>query len=472
VPPAAGCANDLRRRLTATAVGCLALTFSVGLVPGLRFAYRAPALHVTIETAAALVAMLVAFLVAGRLRRTARTDEVLLLAALAVLALSDLLFAMVPASTGHATGRFPTWAATSDRLAASLLLAASAFAPSQTLRNPRRTATAVIGAAACLVALTAVSIALLGERLPTGVTPALTPEASGRPRLVGHPAVLAIQLAGAAVYALAAFGFARKYKRRGDALIGWLALAAVFAVFARVNYFLYPSLFTQWVYVGDAFRLAFYLLLLVGALREITGYFGIAAGAAVLEERRRIARDLHDTFAQELAFITRNVARLREPDAEEDLPERLAAAAGRALLDSRQVIATLAGPLYGPLEPLLAEVAREAAARYGVEVEVAVAERMQLDPARTEALLRIAAEAVANAARHGRADRVLVTLERHRGRPRLQVSDRGAGFDTAAVTQSESSGFGLTAMRERASSVGARVRIDSGAGGTTVDVTF
>jgi signal transduction histidine kinase len=82
--------------------------------------------------------------------------------------------------------------------------------------------------------------------------------------------------------------------------------------------------------------------------------------------------------------------------------------------------------------------------------------------------VRIACEAVTNAARHSGSSRVRLTVERDGSRVRLWVSDKGCGFDTAAQ-----GGFGLVSMRERAHSVGGQVCISSAPGrGSEVEVTL
>ena len=66
-------------------------------------------------------------------------------------------------------------------------------------------------------------------------------------------------------------------------------IACVLSGAARVEYLIYPSLSTDWIYTGDVFRLGFYLVLMIGAAREIIFYWASVVAAASLEERRRIA---------------------------------------------------------------------------------------------------------------------------------------------------------------------------------------
>ncbi|MGH3059609.1 MAG: sensor histidine kinase [Gaiellaceae bacterium] len=281
--------------------------------------------------------------------------------------------------------------------------------------------------------------------------------------------LLAAQLAGMALYCIAVYGFGRKARSSGDELMKWLAVAAVFGAFARLNYFLYPSLYTAWVYSGDFFRLAFYVAILVAVAREISSYWETVSHTAVLEERRRIARELHDGLAQELAFIGRNVRRL---DGGDPAVGRVTASAARALSESRRAIAALTKSLDDPLEVALAEAARETAEREGTKLDLVLTPEIELDYRRRDASIRIACEAIANAARHGGAELVRVELLDGR-RVRLRVIDGGSGFDRAAATSRDGGGFGLISMRERAHAVGASFEVQSRPGsGTRVEVVL
>jgi signal transduction histidine kinase len=318
-----------------------------------------------------------------------------------------------------------------------------------------------------LVAIVAVVVAVFASRLPRGVETLFTPEESGRPKLESDPVVLGAQLVAMALFVVAAVGFSRKAGRTGDNLMQWLAVASVIAAFSRLNYFLYPSLYTEWVYTGDFFRLAFYVAILVAAAREISSYWQHISRTAALEERRRIARDLHDGLTQELAFIGRNLYRLDERDA---TVARIRASTARALIESRRAIAALTRPLDEPLEHALAEAALETADREGTKIALDLSPHLEIDFERREALIRIACEAIANAARHGRAQIVRVELSNGRG-IRLRVTDDGTGFDLDALTEEPRRGFGLVSMRERAHALGGRFSVSSAPGeGTAVEV--
>jgi len=188
---------------------------------------------------------------------------------------------------------------------------------------------------------------------------------------------------------------------------------------------------------------------------------------ASLEERRRLARDVHDGLAQEISYIGRNVRLLPERGAEPDLVDRILRGVARAQEESRRVIGALAATENEPLEKALADAAREAAVRYGADVDMDLADGIILSPREREAVLRIASEAVANAARHSGAETLKVYLERLDAGMRLEVVDDGEGFDEEQPPR----GFGLVTMKDRADALGGKLHIDSRRGaGTKVEL--
>jgi signal transduction histidine kinase len=289
--------------------------------------------------------------------------------------------------------------------------------------------------------------------LPLGIDPTLSPETSNRPRIVGDRGVLVLQLLGMVLFFAAAVGFARRAERSRDELMTWFAAGAVIAGFARLNYFLFPSIYSEWIYAGDFLRVAFYALILFGALREIAAYQRELAEVAVHRERRRIARELHDGLAQELAYITSQARRLvTERD---DPPTRIAEAAARALDESRQAIATLARPVDAPLDSSVAQAAEEVAWRDRIDLRLELERDLQAPDAVHDALTRIVREAVGNAIRHGGAESVTVRLTCTDGL-RLTVEDDGCGL---AEGERGGRGFGIVSMRERAEALGGSLEL-------------
>jgi signal transduction histidine kinase len=190
--------------------------------------------------------------------------------------------------------------------------------------------------------------------------------------------------------------------------------------------------------------------------------------AAAMEERRRIACDLHDGLAQELAYLLRNLRSL-DGTIDRETMARLQQAVERAQLETRLVISRLAAPHRQPVDAAVAHSVGEVAARGHIRLELDVGSDIELPPPRAEALVRIACEAVGNAAHHSGAEQVSLSLRRDGPHVRLHVRDGGSGFDPSVAA----TGFGLISMRERASSVGGDLRISTVPGqGTEVEATL
>lgn len=210
-----------------------------------------------------------------------------------------------------------------------------------------------------------------------------------------------------------------------------------------------------------------------------------AAGARAVaaEERNRLAREIHDTLAQELAALTMQLE-VADSIAGAGADGRLAEALARALdlarsaLDEarRSVLELRAAPLEGrtladALEELAAEMRAAAAGTLDVRVERGGFGREAEDlPAAVEVgLYRIAQQALGNVARHAGAARAVVRLAHEPGCVRLRVEDDGAGFDPAAAPPGR---FGLIGMSERARLLGGTLAVRSApGGGTAIDVT-
>ncbi len=198
-----------------------------------------------------------------------------------------------------------------------------------------------------------------------------------------------------------------------------------------------------------------------------------AVDAARADERRRLARDLHDGMAQDLAVIAAYGQRLNTefgPD------HPLIVASRRALAASRGVLVDLSASTARDTVTALTEVAEELAARFGVAVEVhahglgAGANEPDLEAGPREEIVRIAREAVVNAARHGGARQIDIRVERHGRSLRLTVLDDGCGIAGGALLARH--GFGLPTMRARAEAMGGRLTAARRVrGGTALAVT-
>lgn len=451
----------LRRLAVGCALGSAGATLALVLVASLNFEYRAPALHVALETAAAIAASAAALLLLGRFWRTGFLDELILSAGLSLLALWNVAFAALPAVFDLQASRVSVWSMLSTALIAAFVICAAALLPRRRIAVDRRWPLVIYGAALTLAMAGSLPIVFFPSLLPQGVAVSVS-TGDTHPGLAGG-----LQLALALLYILAALGFARRNRLTNDELSGWLAIACILSGASQINYFFHPAALSNWVYTGDVFRLGFYLVLLIGAAREITSYWRSVIVAASLEERRRLARDVHDGLAQEISFIARNVRLLSEHGGDPQLIERILRSVARAQEESRRVVGALAARPDEPLDQALAQAVREAAQRYGASIDMELTGGISLSPREREAVIRIASEAVANAAQHSGAEVLRIYLERADAGVRLGVEDDGSGFDEKQPRR----GFGLVTMKDRAEALGGKLNIESRRGvGTRVEL--
>jgi signal transduction histidine kinase len=192
-----------------------------------------------------------------------------------------------------------------------------------------------------------------------------------------------------------------------------------------------------------------------------------AASEAVDEERLRIARNLHDGLAQELAYIRMETQRMAATQMD-GRAARIALAAERALAESRSAIEALRSHGNDPFHVELSELADELAERGGARVTLNVDPAIELDERDRDALLRIMREAVSNGLRHGNATEVALELSGGDG-VRMAVRDNGAGFVPGGPRRHGS--FGLASVRARAQALGGDLLVQSAPGqGTLVEV--
>ncbi len=446
----------------------LAVTVGVLVLPFARFAYRAPVLHVVLETGEGCIALLVAYLLFGRFLRTGRMSALLVTCGLVVVAVANLALQALPQALGQ--DELTAWAPLGTRLLGVGLLSAAALTPPTRRIDQRRARAGVVLSSALGLGLVLAAV-VLGDRLPLAVDPEFVPLDALVPALGSHPVALTVQVVSGLLFAVAAVAFTRRAQREGDELLKWLGAGCALAAVARVSYVLYPSLYSDYVYVGDLLRLGFYLLMLVGALREVRSYWESLSLAAVLEDRRRLARDLHDGLAQELTYILSQSRLLARDPGDAATAERIGGAAARAVDEARTAIAALTRTSSDSFAAVLCESVEGLGGRYGTAARIDVDDALEVTPEQADAVLRIVAEAFRNAVRHGEASCVVVAVT---GLPLVvRVCDDGKGFVPGASKTPSGAGFGLTSMRERAEGVGARFDLRSEVGaGTTVEVRW
>lgn len=454
----------------ATIAVCVALLLTTSVYVAGSVGYRDPSLRASMEIAVGIVGVIAALLVLGRFCARGRLGELVLGSALLTLGTSSIVAGVLPVLVSDEPGSWAVWARAPSLVLGTVALAASPFLLRRTLERRRRALGAALAAVGALHAGAALAAYLLAARLPGELAASVASGSYDWPGDI-HPIVFAGHMLIVCLSAVASVGFTREADRTGDRLVRWIGIGCGLAAVAHLHYALYPSLYSDAVSIGDAFRLAFYACILVGAVREVADYQSSLTAAAVTEERRRLARDLHDGLAQELALLVTQARFLAMRHGELDGLGALEQTAQRALDESRLAIGALTRPGYEPLDVAVATVGEEIAHRMGTDVRFRLASRVDVEPALRDAIVRIVREAITNAVRHGGAKVVSVELENGSGL-RLRVIDDGRGFSVDG-SANRPSGFGLVSMRERAEALGGRLTVASRPGeGTRVELVL
>jgi len=457
-----------RPGIAATMVGCVVGLLVTALIlwsPYLTSGLRSPSLHLMLDTIDACIALLVAYLVHRRRHWQDRfLAQGLVLLAVAALGL-DYAARRLP---GVREGALDIWLPLTVRSAGAVCILLAALAGGRSVRNSFAQRHAWLVPVSIVVAAAA-ALWSLGARLPVAFDDDVLQPSVEQPLLTAHAGLLAAQTIGALCFFVASVAFAVQSAGRSDELIRWLGPAFTLAAFARVNYILFPSLYTDWLYTGDVLRTGSYLLLLVGAGRELRQYWNGQSRAAVLEDRRRLARELHDGVIQEVAYIRSESYSL---PAELPAGDRIVAACDRALDEARAAVQALGRPTDEPLGSVLDRAARELAERYQINLDVEVDDSISVEPDQQHALMRITREAVSNAVRHGGAERVHLQLSRYGAQRKLVIRDNGRGFDVSRAV-ADNAGYGLLSMRDRARGLPGSFDVDAERGnGSLVTVLW
>jgi PAS domain S-box-containing protein len=201
------------------------------------------------------------------------------------------------------------------------------------------------------------------------------------------------------------------------------------------------------------------------------------------DERRKIARDLHDSTGQDLVALATMLGQLRSSIPPTTRRSRKLLSMCRALAKrSIREIRTLSYLLHPPMldEAGLVEALRHFTAgfaeRTGIGVNLEVSSRFgRLPPDMELGLFRMVQECLTNIHRHSGSSTAGIRLDRDPDKITLEVSDLGRGVSATRGTQSKSMpwqvGVGIPSMQERVMQIGGRLDIDSGSHGTTVRIT-
>jgi signal transduction histidine kinase len=218
----------------------------------------------------------------------------------------------------------------------------------------------------------------------------------------------------------------------------------------------------------------------VGTVLENAQLFSKTEALAVLEERERVSREVHDGLAQTLGYLNVQLGILDrllasdEPDKARAEVNAMSLVTRDAYQDLRQVIADLRTPLSSPsgLRRTLREYAENFSRQTGIpcHFEGHRGPPAVLSPTTEVQLIRIVQEAMTNIKKHAPESQAWLSVEVRNGEALVVIRDNGSGFDldSTIVTGRQ---YGLQTMKERAESVGGSLRLESGPGdGTVVEV--
>jgi signal transduction histidine kinase len=422
-------------------------------------AIHAPTLRPALEMMLVLFCLSAAWLLRAQFVDSLRVRDLLLLSVTLAFGLINLCINALPAAFDLGNGGYLAAANLWGQLFVAGIFAAAATASVDTvLTRPGHAARVglLLGVGPLLAAgLGGLLMSRLGVRL------GLHAGATGAAVRI----VLVLATSGLLTYGAAML--ARENLRRPDRVVALPSIAGLLLASAALSPLTAHSQGRGEVGAGTAMRLiATALLLSTAVVLERRGR-ARATKAAALAERRRVARDLHDGIAQDLAFIAAHGEQFATELGEE---HPMVVAARRALAVSRSTISELSDPQGATAREALDAVAHELRDRFDVAIAVHAEIDDQVPSATREHLSRIAREAIANAARHGQARNVLVSLQRAEGGLALRVTDDGCGIPVGERGATPE-GFGLRSMRERAGALGGTLTVrPSPRGGTELEV--
>ena len=480
------------RVLRVSIIVLIGMTLVVAIVPTVHGHVVAPAVDLVMDTIAMVVCASLAVL--SWIRFTGRRESIALYQAAGFFLLAIAYGTAVAVSLGRDASPLSladplvpqTLVFAIARVGAAALLVVGGTVM-QHRAPPRHATLALLVPGLALLVLTAVAYLL--PAMPAAlqlIAPAVTDD--GLPAI--RPIGLVVQVLTAVLFFEAALVCHRLWRSEQAVFDAWLAIGLVIGGFAEIQWIFYPSGHPGQVSSADLLRLLAFLALLIGieaearvtvsrlraANVELAGLRDIAADQAAVQERGRLARELHDGLAQDLWLAKLKTGQLA---AVEGLPVAalplLAAtedAIDSGLTEARQAVLALrlASVEDGGFCMLMRRFVEDFEDRFGLRVEFGCDGDSEDVAPRTQAeVLRIAQEALTNVRQHAAATVVGIRLTIKAGRVTLRVVDNGCGFD---ARDAGSGSFGLASMRERAALIGGRLEIRSRPGsGTTILVS-
>jgi signal transduction histidine kinase len=477
----------LQAALGALCAGLTAITAIVFLSPTVGIAVVDESLDLVINTGATLGALAISALAWARYRVTheafafAQAGAFLTLGTVNGLVIMALILDRGPA-LGFSLddpGPIPVLAFVLARFVAAAMLLVGGIAALRRVRmRPRWAGVLVVAPAIMTVAMLSI------VRRLDPVSP-LTPEAIEHLQRQPDQQLaldtvssgwLLVQLGIGAMFVAAAWFAYRTTVRDGRPADAYLAAGLILAAFSQVHAALNPGSYLALVTTGDLLRAAFYSALLAGVIVqsrsdvrelkdanvELLRLREAEVHRALLEERGRLAREVHDGLAQDLWYARLKQGRLAQMLTDEEpraLAQDVMDAIDSGIADARQtVMAMRSGSSDAPLLEVVERYVEDFADRYAIQARFEGNGDVPALPARTQAeVLRIVQEALNNVRKHADATVVRVGTVTEVGGLEVTIVDNGRGFDPARVDD----GFGLAGMRERAQIIGAHLTVES-----------
>jgi signal transduction histidine kinase len=440
-------------------VGVLGASLALFLAyPSLPTRYDLPQLRLVLQTTMALAAGLVALLAGVRFAVEGRRVDLLVSTGFLVQGLAAFAFTIGPTLGGDSLDAAEAWAGILGSMLGLALIAAAPFTPGRSKARERALGNAMLSAAVLL---------FFGWTVLRSVEPSLpdlTPGVSSE-QPVELTAALTTQ---ALLNLLVVIGFGERFRRYGEDMDRWLALAATLTLFASLHLVFTPLLANSFVSQGDFLRMIAFAVLLVGALRAIRF---AEFGRAVAEERARVAREIHDGLAQYLFAVSTHASMLENGAPPEQTMPRLKAAALAAQQEARFAILALSSASgNAPFDAALRRYIEFLTADGELEVEIDIDRSIRLAPDEQIEIFRIVQEGLANVRKHANARRAEVTIaQRDAGERFVSIRDDGDGFDG----ERREHGQGLKNMQQRANSIDGGFTLVSRPGlGTSLEVVL
>ncbi len=476
--------------LRAVFVALAATTIVVAFLPAIHGHIVAPALDLVLDTVAVVVSGSVAALAWIRFRERREPIAAFQAAAFLPLTIAYVAAVSVTVARDAANGARPVVAGEQEyvfalaRATTALLLVAGGV-PIVARFGIRRPVVLIAAPAMLMLA----TVWLLYWRALPGLPALVTPapdDPAGLPTITPFGTVL--QLVVATLFLAAAWSVRRQRQRSGSIADAYVALGLLFAGFAEIHWILYPSSHPAQVSTADVLRLACFASLFLGIEAEARDMLARLSRANVqlarlrdadveraeLEERARLARELHDGVAQDLWLAklkTAEAASMQPPGPVGQLLAEAGAAIENGLVEARQAVMALrmAASTGNSFGDLMRQYVEDFEDRFGLRVELEVTgDAAALSPRTRAELLRIAQEALVNVRQHADATVVRVRFTVQDESATLAVVDNGCGFDVARTGRDS---YGLSSMRERALLIGGQLEISSKPGdGTRVSL--